>query len=680
MKAHHFALILLILAPLRGFGQDSLMMYHELDEVVVTATRTPKKISDSPVLTQVISRKQIERQGWMDIKSLLQDEIPGLSFSEVGFGTSINLQGLGAKHILFLIDGERIAGESGNNIDYTRLNLNNVERIEIVQGAGSALYGSQAMGGVINIITRKPTDRLSLGVDLRWGTRFQKNYSHIEPDDKYRYYKTRTDMPNADGALTIGYKKKSWSTQTVLSIQTKDAYNIYDKTGSTIYYPELNKTVTKEKSSTPTNISGFTTMTAKQTLSWTPIKTLTLTAQGNYYSKRVHDLYLDNKHEYNRDLSGLFSAKYTLPNGGTWEANIHGDRYRRYTVFEQKKMQKQLVYTHTVLQPNISYRWTIGNDHELITGAEYLREVLYADKFSKDGLTARAQGAYALFVQDDWKIPGTSLSMISGLRVDYNKGYGINLSPKLALLYKVSPFTIRLNYGRGYRSPSIKELYMDWDHLGMFWIYGNKQLKPESNHYLSLTTEYTHPQLYVMLSGYYNFFTNKIEGIWSEDQKELHYRNISKSTLAGVQIQMRIRPLISLPLQIHLASHYLHPFFHDGVRLTSQAPISGTGRIEYLQNWGNHRLAFNISASVMGKKSLSGLTTIEDEGIPKETPYRITIPGYTLVRSTIAYTHPKWGTLTIGVDNILNYQADVVSFNSYAGPGRNLFMSYHFNL
>lgn len=82
----------------------------------------------------------------------------------------------------------------------------------------------------------------------------------------------------------------------------------------------------------------------------------------------------------------------------------------------------------------------------------------------------------------------------------------------------------------------------------------------------------------------------------------------------------------------------------------------------------------------MGKKILSGLTTIEDEGIQKETPYRITIPGYALVRSTIAYTHPKWGTLTIGVDNILNYQADVVSFNSYAGPGRNLFMSYHFNL
>ena len=93
----------------------------KLDEVVVTATRTPKRLSQSPVITQVVTAQQIEDRGLSDIKSLLTQEIPGLVFNEVGFGTSINLQGLGGKHILFLVDGERMAGETGDNIDYQRL-------------------------------------------------------------------------------------------------------------------------------------------------------------------------------------------------------------------------------------------------------------------------------------------------------------------------------------------------------------------------------------------------------------------------------------------------------------------------------------------------------------------------------------------------------------------------------
>ena len=126
-----------------------------LEQIVVTATRTEKKIKNTPVITQIITSKQIEERGTGNIQDLLTQEVPGLNFQEVGYGTSIDIQGLGSKHILFLIDGERIAGENGGNIDYSRINLYNIDHIEIVKGASSALYGSQAMGGVINIITRK---------------------------------------------------------------------------------------------------------------------------------------------------------------------------------------------------------------------------------------------------------------------------------------------------------------------------------------------------------------------------------------------------------------------------------------------------------------------------------------------------------------------------------------------
>ena len=115
-----------------------------LEQIVVTATRTEKKIKNTPVITQIITSKQIEERGTGNIQDLLTQEVPGLNFQEVGYGTSIDIQGLGSKHILFLIDGERIAGENGGNIDYSRINLYNIDHIEIVKGASSALYGSQA--------------------------------------------------------------------------------------------------------------------------------------------------------------------------------------------------------------------------------------------------------------------------------------------------------------------------------------------------------------------------------------------------------------------------------------------------------------------------------------------------------------------------------------------------------
>ena len=94
-----------------------------LEQIVVTATRTEKKIKNTPVITQIITSKQIEERGTGNIQDLLTQEVPGLNFQEVGYGTSIDIQGLGSKHILFLIDGERIAGENGGNIDYSRKEL-----------------------------------------------------------------------------------------------------------------------------------------------------------------------------------------------------------------------------------------------------------------------------------------------------------------------------------------------------------------------------------------------------------------------------------------------------------------------------------------------------------------------------------------------------------------------------
>ena len=127
----------------------------ELEPVVITASHTPKALKDAPVVTRLITLYDIKITDATNIQDMLTQEIPGLEF---GFAmsqeTSLNMSGFGGNAVLFLVDGERMAGETMDNVDYNRMNLDNVGRIEIVKGASSALYGSNAVGGVINIISR----------------------------------------------------------------------------------------------------------------------------------------------------------------------------------------------------------------------------------------------------------------------------------------------------------------------------------------------------------------------------------------------------------------------------------------------------------------------------------------------------------------------------------------------
>ena len=131
-----------------------------MDQVVVTATRTPKLLKDVPIVTRVISEADIKQVDATHIGDLLQSELPGIEFSySMNQQVSLNMSGFGGNSVLFLVDGERLAGETLDNVDYSRLNMDNVGRIEIVKGAASSLYGSNAIGGVVNIISRESRSR-----------------------------------------------------------------------------------------------------------------------------------------------------------------------------------------------------------------------------------------------------------------------------------------------------------------------------------------------------------------------------------------------------------------------------------------------------------------------------------------------------------------------------------------
>ena len=119
-----------------GTVSDSTAYDTMLDEIVVTGTRSPKILKDSPVITRVFTESEIRKVDVTHIGELLQSELPGVEFSySMSQQVSLNMQGFGGNSVLFLVDGERIAGETLDNIDYSRLNLENVQRIEIIKGA-----------------------------------------------------------------------------------------------------------------------------------------------------------------------------------------------------------------------------------------------------------------------------------------------------------------------------------------------------------------------------------------------------------------------------------------------------------------------------------------------------------------------------------------------------------------
>lgn len=660
---------------------DSLTYMNDdpfnLEQVVVTATRTQKKLKDIPVITQVVTARQIEERGVSNIQDLLTQEVPGLNFQEVGYGTDIDIQGLGSKHILFLIDGERIAGENGGNIDYSRINLYNVDRIEIVKGASSALYGSQAMGGVINIITRQAKKKVEVSAGVKYAGRYQQNFKDTPKDHSQYKYRTHLDKPNLNGNLSVGLNLGRFTMNTDVLYKSADAYQLYDKKALEKYFPAYGVTVTEPLSTTPTSISGYEDIQVSHKMGYKVNDKLKLRLHGSYYLLNKYDFTADNVFENSEDFTYGGSAEYSFTPHSVLNASFHADRYNRYDKFE-KKSGRRMEYKNDILQPRIVYTNTALDNQAITGGVEFYRESLYSDKFETGIYESKSQWYGTAFVQDDWSL-NKHFSVIAGLRADYHEEYGMNVTPKVSFMYKAFPFTVRLNYARGYRSPTIKELYMNWDHLGMFWIYGNSDLNPETNNYVSLSGEYVNSWVNLSVNVYGNWFRNKIEGMWAADQTELHYVNVGKSHLAGAEAMCKVR--INRNIHLHGTYNYLYTSKDDqGVRLSSSSPHSGTVRAEYNSRVPRYATVVNLTGTIMGSKNFDVLDEIEIDGASVEAYYKAKVGTYSLWDLTVSQYLMQHFRITAGVSNLFDFTSDRVTFNTSTSPGRNFFVSCNYTL
>ena len=654
-----------------GGTQDEKVIYMKEDdlginEVVVTGSRTARPIKMSPVTTQVLGGKALVDAGYSNLQQALQQETPGLNIQKVGFGNEISMQGLDARHVLFLMDGERMTGDMAGNLDYERFNLHAIDRVEIVKGASSTLYGSRAAGAVINLITKKTDKPLSIDAGIRYGQMNERNYKHPQPKDFLYMFEQNADRPNLQSWVSAGFKAGKFTSQTDVWYSESDAFYMYQaENDKKVYTKEANPflphdiIVVSNAVRPPMGIEGKEHITVSQKLYYNPNPNLSVLVYGSSFFMNTYDLIQDMTFSQARDWTAGTKVTYHVKDWFSVTGSLHADFYDRFKRHERiDKRQKD--YERSIYQPRLTVTSNYFNGHSLILGMEHTSDELTSDRFSGNAnhdLKTRALKETEYFLQDEWTInPRWMISV--GIRTNFSKAFGFMGMPKVAAKYSPDKhWSLRANYSMGYRSPSIKELFFNWDHLGMFMIRGNENMRPEKNNYFSLGAEYSNDRLFVSGTAYGNYFRDKIEGVWRiyDMQYNFEYTNLSQQRLLGLEVLARWSVLDCLTLNGTYS--FVDVSKNKGIQVNTTSPHAATASMDYKYMKKNYRLNAVFSASYMGGKKfdVQDRVFVKEENKSYDAYFRCDLPQYVLCNLSVSQTFWNKVKLTLGMDNLFNY-------------------------
>lgn len=580
-----------------------------LETVVVTATRTPKLLKDIPVVTRVVTHADISRSGKQDIAGLLEQQMPGVEFSlGMAQNPQINMSGFGGGGILFLLDGERMAGETLDNPDYARLNLQNVERVEIVKGAASSLYGSNATGGVINIISGIPKEGTHLRLNARYGSHSLQSY----------------------GALAT-YRKGKLA-------NSLDAR--FDSQGE-IRFPRRGD-FSRAYATHSWNLRDRATLTLSDDLSFT--------ARAGYYWRQRNST--NATHDRYSDISTGLSASWR-----NLTAKYAFDCYDKYD-YEIATGEQIRDYRNRQNSINVQYSHEFEAAGTLTAGGDWLHDYLMSYEFDAGSYSQTNLDAY---LQWDWRL-AEHVWVVPGVRYDwFSASRASRVSPKLSTLWRpgTGHCALRLNYAGGFRAPTLKELYMNFDMAGIFHVYGNPDLKSETSHNMSLSAEYLRGSRSLTVMAFHNIVDNRISYIWNESLQGQQYINLHRLFVAGVDISaMRAFPF---GLTVNGEYIYTHEKYGKGdLRANPTRPHALTLNADYTHQW-RPNWRFTATANF---KWLSAVTGDVMSFFSQEAARTQRYPAYSMLGLTLSQTFPKGFTLGLSLENMLNYIPDYYYYNS----------------
>lgn len=619
-----------------------------VDEIVVTGSRTPRALKDTPVITRVITAAEIRQTAPQSLIDVLQAELPGLEFSRTeGVVNSLSFQGLGANYLLVLVDGERLAGETTrSNPDFNRIDIDNIERIEVIRGAMSTLYGSGAVAGVINIITRGASKPFEAGVNAQYDS---------EGEQKYGF--------------NVGTRLRKFTSYTTGLLRLKSAYTLHDRKPQTYYY-EDGSIATPDSTLSSIEIEGYRNFTFEEKLGYRFSDRLQATAKGSFYQHERFNAGMvgDLMHDLYRDWNALLRAVYTPGSANRLEASYNYDNYTKYNKYlklgETERNYRNLIHNAKLLFSSEAWR-----NNTLVVGAEILSERLETYQFADSSHGATTVSVY---VQDDYKV-GRRLSFQGGLRMDHHSEYGFHLNPKLSAMAKSGAWIFRAGYAAGFRAPALKELYTSWDHQGMFELIGNRGLKPEKSHNISASAEFFRPRINASVSGYYNKIYDKISTLWNTAGDTSYYANTSNASTAGIDVNVRARVLRHITLKGGY-SYVRDRQMLRGRNTSSTRPHTATVRIEYAFRIGSSPFTAGLGGRILSGVDLYTLDTGRD------MLYRIRYPAYSIWKLNCSGQLPRGIRINVGVDNLFNYRPDNITFNAGITRGTTFFASLSVSL
>ena len=665
MKKRQKLAVCLWLFAVGANAQTDVWRSDSLQEVVVTGTGTQHLLKDAPVQTEVITSKMLRQYGGKSLEDILAGLTASFAFSQDDMGSQMQLNGLGNDYILVLIDGKRIHGDVGGQNDLSLIDPQNIEKIEIVKGASSALYGSDAIAGVVNIITKKHHESLLIENSTRVGS-----YGDIR-------------QHNGLG-LAIG-KVKSY---TNFQLQHSDGW----QNTSTEDPKQTEFLITDSRNMT---VNRHTNWQMSERLTYEPTKNLEFYAEGSTYWKRIYR----PSGKYAAVDVKTYDLQYrnqSLAAGGMWKLSktdqltldVNWDRHAYYYYYTAITLtdgydpygnftpyypyfpdDEELQSDQRRIMAHLKGIFSLPAGNRLSAGLEWRYDYLEAPMRVQGGLAR--DNTEAVYMQDEFShafSPKVSMNITGGLRLNQNVQFGTNFSPKVSGMLSLGDnIRLRATWSQGFKTPTPKEMYYRYvKYMNATYLYlGNESLKPQSSNYYALSGEYNWKGLNITVTGYINNVEDMITLVTIpntqapaeyivkyEPRKTRQYQNLETAETKGVDVSIRYR--LNAEWMMGASYSYLdteakkYDSTHEKL---VDVVIDGTARHKgsWFATW-NHafRSGYQLGAGVYGRMSSTRHYQIDGDG-----------KGYQIWRFATNHELPLSKKLLLqaeaGIDNIFDY-------------------------
>lgn len=618
------AMLLLAASPVCAYAQtEDVTQQVELNPVTVIGTGTYHKADNSPVAVKVISAKDLKDAQVTNLSDALTRLTTNITTHTNGMGSFVNFNGVSDDYLLILENGKRMSGDDRWN----RISMSNIKRIEILSGAASALYGSEAIAGVINIITDESKNKVE-------ATNFTKFNSHGRLDEDIN-----VDVNAGKLSSFTSYNHKEADNWLV------NHYQEFDEGGKQVL----------KLTGRPMSV-GFNSENISQKFEYKFNDKFSVYVRGNYYDHLTDRpqgaTYFTQKATTNKETGektydytekiaytyDLHHKSYTYGAGARWEPNkdthiyldVYSDNFvSKYNYWqtadkeEYDVTRKRTHYTNETLKGI----FRLNSWNKLSAGLEFVQEALNSESDNIDFETTNTYNAYA---QDEMQLFG-GLEAVLGLRYTYNDLFGSQLTPNAGLFYHIGGFRLRASYAGGYRTPTLSQLFAtDQAKTNARFTIPNSALKPEKNDFWNANAEYSNNWMSVSISGYINSIRNMINyrtltqseidkdsyltSLYEEGWTTIRQRdNIDKARLKGISANVKF----VLPGGFALNGGYSYTDSKAKTvtldaktqqYVTTETPVDKSVMnvanvgVTWNHNWGDYYLNVNLNGHIQGKR------------------------------------------------------------------------------